>query len=217
MDLKIALGAAAMQRILQFDQAIDHRMLRLETRSLQSAGQQEHRTAGKPGLSLQFVDEFLRFEKRSRFFMHRDQAVENKNGGVAPADFAAHQIEQAAQAIILQGLERTDIRHPIGHRGLVEERHPPHMTDHPGVAFRQQRHVQRVVTLGGLREANLVAEDGLAGSGRALNKVDPALENTAAQYRIETRNARRETVARRGQIVHVASPPNYAGTDRAVA
>jgi len=181
-----------MQRGLQLDQAVHHRMLRRVSIGIEGAGEQEHGAIAETRLGLQFVDELLQLEFAPRLLMHRDQAIEHKDAGIAGPNLAANHVEQSAQPVVLQRLEGADIGHPVRDRIFIEELHPPHMPDHAGVALREQRNIQRVAALGRLREANLVAKNGFSGAGRALDDVDAAVENAPTEYRIQTRNAGRD-------------------------
>jgi hypothetical protein len=183
-----------MQRGLQFDQSIDHGVLGRKRRAVEGAGEQEHRTVAEARLGLQLVYEFLEFEIGPGFFMHRDQSVQHQNTGPASAYLASHNVEQAAQPVILQGLEGTDIGHPVGDRGFIEETHSPHVPYHAGMALREECDVECVATQSCLRKADLIAQNRFSGAGRPLNDIDAAFENTPTQNRIKPGYAGRKTI-----------------------
>ena len=59
------------------------------------------------------------------------------------------------------------------------------------MAFRQHCAVERATTAARVIKANLVGEDGLAGAGRALDDVDTARQEPAAEHQVEARHAGR--------------------------
>jgi len=67
----------------------------------------------------------------------------------------------------------------------------PDMQQHPRMVLSQECHIERTATLGGMMEADLVAENGLPRARRALNDKDAAAKKAAAQNRVQSRHPRR--------------------------
>jgi hypothetical protein len=97
--------------------------------------------------------------------------------------FAPQEMKQALETVRLEGSEAADVDDRAANHCLVEKRHAPDIEQHPAHGFSDQCDVQHLAAGPCLVEADRVAQNGLAGSGRALD-VETAFEETAPQKRV---------------------------------
>ena len=126
-------------------------------------------------------------------------------------NLASEQSEQAPRALGLQNAETADIGDRLRQLRPVEEPHRAEVQEHPGVALAQQRDVERPATRGGVMEAESDCQGSSYPSRQALEDMDPALGEAAAQDDVEARDPARDPFDR--PLGHVAALPGGLAAD----
>jgi hypothetical protein len=114
---------------------------------------------------LELVDEFLEGLLARRRVLHRDEPVDDEQGGAVALELLAQQRRQRLEPALLQHGEAAQVGERLGHPGGVEEAQGPHVHHHPRVRLRQERDVQGLAAPRDVMEARLVREDGLPRPG----------------------------------------------------
>jgi hypothetical protein len=157
-------------------------------RTLAEAGQEQHRAIGDRSLGLQFVDEFLELAAGGRSLFDGRQSVEDEKARRPRLNFAAQQVQHCREPFPLENTKGADVIEPVRNDRFFEKAELPDMQQHPRMILGQQRHIERTAALGDMMEADLVAEDGLPRTGRALDDENAAAQKAAAQNRIQSRD-----------------------------
>ena len=202
-DLKIALRPPAVSPVVEFDQSVDHGLLRGGiVLPLRPVRRQEHRAVGGERNLLQVVDEFLEGQLRLRRRPRRDEAVDHQHGAAPPLDLPPGKVGERLQPALAHVAKGAEIGQLVRDKRLVEKRHPPQVLHHARVVLGEERHIQGASALSpNVVEADLVAEDGLARPRRTLDDVDAAPHEPAAQDRVEAGHATRHPLQhRRGNL-----------------
>ena len=111
------------------------------------------------------MDEFLEFSARGGAFFDRRQSVEDEDARSAHLHFAAQQMQDRREALLLKHTKGADVIEAVRDDRFFEKPELPDMQQHPRMILGQQRHIERTTTRGDMVEADLVAEDGLSGPG----------------------------------------------------
>src|SRR6185437_302295 len=106
----------------------------------------------------------------------RTEPIHHQCARFARSDFLPQEMEQSAEAVLLQGAERAYVHHPVADLIFFEKRETAYVEQHPPYRLGDQGYIQRLLSLSGTIEANLVPQDGFSGSGCAFNYVKPAAE-----------------------------------------
>jgi len=186
MDLEPALVAQAVETLAQLDQPIHHRAL--WRRHCVRRGQQEHGAVGCRGQRLQLVGEPLHLEPGPGLLHDRTHAVEHQQRRLAGEDLAAEQGREALQPLVLERMVGADVGHLVRDDGRVEEPHRAQVREHAAVILAEYGDKEGAASCRGVAVEDLAGQDGLACAGRTLDHVEAALQEPAAQDRIETRN-----------------------------
>ena len=102
------------------------------------------------------------------------------------------QVQQRAQAALLQRRSAAEVDQGIADGGRVEEAERLEVGQHAGMQLGQQRDIDDAATGGDVGEGELVDQDGLAGAGGAGDEIEAALEQAATQHGIEAGHPGRE-------------------------
>ena len=180
---------SAVKLCLELDDPVHQGVL---GRGRQLTGQEEHRAIRDSGLGLQFVDELFEGADRSGGFFDDRKPVEDHEAGIVRLDFAAQQVQHSREAVLLEHTKGADVIEAVGDDRFFEKAELPDMQQHPRMILGQQGDIERAAAVGDMMEADLVAEDRLAGSGRALDDKEPAAQKAAAQNRIQPRHSGRD-------------------------
>jgi hypothetical protein len=127
--------------------------------ALAYAGQEQHRAIRYCSLSLQLMDEFLELSAGGRGLFDGRQSVEDEEARSTRLDFTAQQAEDRPEAFLFEHTKGADVIEAIRDDFFFEKAELPDMKQHPRMVLGQQCYIERTATLGGMVEADLVAED----------------------------------------------------------
>lgn len=123
-----------------------------------------------------------------------DQAVEDEQGGVALPQGVVQHLEERREAALLQGAGTAEVDQGVAHHPLVVEGERAEVAEHAAVGLGQQGDVDRPPARRDVGEGELVAEDRLAGAGVALDQIQAAAQQAAAQDDVEPGDPGRDAV-----------------------
>ncbi|MNH09893.1 hypothetical protein D3C79_693550 [compost metagenome] len=166
----MAHRAAAQQLFAQFDHAIDHGVLGAAFIE-PGTGQQQHGTAGKSGMPLQFGNELLGVQCRFRADPGVEHAVNDQQAGLLPADFLAEQFDHRIEPLLFKGIEGADELDLVTDQRRVEEPQGRQVLKKPFMGLAEQGGNQYSAAVAHMTTGQLVGENGLAGARRPLNDV----------------------------------------------
>ena len=193
VDEQTAFGAGLVSHIGQLEDAVDHRVLGgiawpfavVSRNTVQSC-----RAACACSSWMNFLN--------SVSDAARSSAATNPSRIIISAlprrNLASEQSHKPREPFGLQNAETADIGDQLRQLRPVEEPHRAEVQEHPGVALAQQRDVKRPATRGGVMEADLIAKGRLTRPRQALEDMNPALGETAAQDDVEARAPRSGSV-----------------------
>src|ERR1019366_749562 len=191
----------------QLDETVDHGVLGRCHGGIAAAGQEDRGAFEERDDGLQFVDELLHFERRLRERLGADEAVEHEDRRLATLHLLAKEREQALQTLFLEGRVAAHVVHALGETRFVEEVQALHVHEEPRVGFGEQRHVDDAAPAGGMRERDLVRQDRLASARRSDENVDPAVEKSSSEQRVEAFDPRRNPLCAHALLF--GSHPQY--------
>jgi hypothetical protein len=142
---------------------------------------EQHGTAGKRRVTLQFGNEFLGVDLRVGPEPRIEQAVNDQYRGLLPADLAPQQFNDLVQAFVLKGIERTEELDIAADLRGIEEAQRGQVLEQPLMGFGQQGCHHYSATVTHMVEGQLVGEDGLARPRPTLNDVRRTRHQAAFQ------------------------------------
>ena len=125
------------------------------------------------GEDLQLVDELLGLDLRLGHRAGGDEAVDHQERRLVVAHDLAQEGEEPLQLLLLERLVARHVRQLGADPDRVEERQRPELRDEAGVGLGEEGDDERPPPRGDVTEADLVAQDRLAGSRRRLDQNTP--------------------------------------------
>ena len=190
--LQFARRTQADVLVAQLEQPIDQRFFRMLACTV--ARRDQHAGGGdEVQKRMQLLEEALEGQRQLGRCL---RAWPARRGRRSEALVVAHglleQVQQRAQAALLQRRSTAEVDQGIADGRRVEEAERLEVDQHAGMQLGQQRDIDDAATGGDVVEGELVDQDGLAGAGRAGDEVEAAAQQAAAQHGIEAGHPGRE-------------------------
>ncbi|CAA9323912.1 MAG: hypothetical protein AVDCRST_MAG40-1595, partial [uncultured Gemmatimonadaceae bacterium] len=185
--------------VAQRQHPVHHRVRQVRA-TLDGAGQEDGRAADGLHERLQIEHEAAQGRLLPGARGGRDHAVEDEQRRPARPQGVAQHLEERGQAALLQGSRAAEVDDGVPDGRVVEEGERPEVGEHAAVGLGEQGDVGRPPAARDVGEGELVTEDRLAGAGLALDQVEPAAQQPAAQDGVEPGHAGGDAVESRSRL-----------------